>query len=251
MIKAIIVDDESSACEAIETLVNCAGHDVSIDSICNTVEQAILAINKHQPEVIFLDIELADGSGFEVLENFPHLKARVIFITAYEHYALKAIKYNAFDYILKPVDPAELEAVLQKVADEIKKSAPFPDTVALLEQIKGRGREKIAVPTKNGLQYHTIGEIICIQGEGSYANMYLTGNKTVLVSKIIKDFEVSLADKGFLRVHKSFLVNVNHIEEYRRDEGGSLIMSNGKQIPISSKNRDEVLLALKKLSDTI
>lgn len=251
MIKAIIVDDELSAGEVIQTLVTAFTDEIKICSICLNIRDAVQDIYKYMPDVLFLDVELADGSGFEILEKFSDLHARVVFVTAYEHYALKAIKYSAFDYILKPIIPDEMNQVLNKVLAEIKKSAPFPDSQALLQYLKGSQSKKIAVPNRNGFQYFSIDDIILIEGDGSYTKMHLADDKCILVSKIIKDFEAALANKGFLRVHKSFLVNTAHITELRREDSGYLVMSNGKKISISPRDKEDIIYKLKAYSNII
>lgn len=251
MIKAIIVDDELSAGEVLQTLISSFSHQVTICSICTNIPDAIGAIQKHEPNVIFLDIELADGSGFEVLENLNDLQTRVVFVTAYEHYAINAIKHNAFDYILKPIDPDELYGMLGKLIEEEEKVAPYPDASTLLQQLLGGIGKKIAVPNRTGLEYYFIDDIILIEGQGSYVQMHLVNGSSPLISKKIKDFEGILANKGFLRVHKSFFINLAHIESLHKDEGGYIQMSNGKQVTISPKDKDDILRNIKRLSNII
>lgn len=251
MIKAVIVDDEPSACEVIQSLIKVYGPEYTVCQSCHTIDDAVSSIYRHQPDILFLDIELADGSGFEILEKFSELHARVVFITAYEHYALKAIKHNAFDYILKPIVPDEFKQVLDKVTKEIKKSEPLPDSNALLQLFRGGMSRKIGVPTRNGLHYYPVDDIVVLQGEGSYTNMHLAGGEKVLVTKILKDFESSLRANGFLRVHKSFLVNINHITELRKEDSGCLLMSNGETVPISQREKDEVISLLKAYSPIV
>lgn len=253
MIKAIIVDDEPSAGEVLHTLIASYTQQIEVCEECLTIPQAIAALHTHKPDIIFLDIELADGSGFEVLEHLNHQKPRVIFVTAYEHYALKAIKHNAFDYILKPIHPEELNKVLQKITDQGQKSPQpaIPDATALLQQLIGGINKKIAVPNRTGLEYYYIDDIVLIEGQGSYAEMVLTNGNNVLVSKKVKDFEETLTHKGFLRVHKSFLINMAHIESLHKDDGGYIQMSNGRQVTISSKDREEILRSIKQASNII
>lgn len=251
MIKAIIVDDEPSAGEVLQTLISSFPQQITICDICTNIPSAISAIQKHEPTVIFLDIELADGSGFEILENLDDLQPRIVFITAYEHYAINAIKHNAFDYILKPIDPEELYRVLEKLIEEEEKSAPYPDAMALLQQLIGGIGKKIAVPNRTGLEYYFIDDIVLIEGQGSYVQMHLTNGNSPLISKKIKDFEGILANKGFLRVHKSFFINLAHIESLHKDDGGYIQMSNGRQVTISPKDKDDILRSIKQLSNII
>jgi two-component system LytT family response regulator len=237
--KAIIVDDELAAGEVIHNLIHSFSAAVEVCSICHTIEQAIQDIRRFCPDILFLDIQLAEGSGFEILERLPDLQCRIVFVTAYEQYALKAIKHHAFDYILKPVVPAEFKQLLDKILRQ-GKSAPV-DTNALLRFLQEQKPKRIAVPIRSGFHYYDVQDIIMLKAQGSYTAMYLAGNKEILVTRILKDFETSLADAGFLRVHKSFIVNPDYITELRKEDSGYLVMSNGELVPISTKEREAVL----------
>ena len=245
MIKAVLVDDEPAAAEVIQKLIQACAANVAVAEVCTDINSAVKAILRHDPDLLFLDIELADGLGFEVLEHFPRLRARVIFITAYDSYAIRAIKFNAFDYILKPIEPDELRLSVNKALDELKRLKPLPDPQQLLQYLKGNSPQRIAVPGKNGLYYYPIEDIIMIEGDGSYSIMHLENKQEVVVTKKIKDFEESLEDKGFLRVHKSYLVNTMHIAQLHRDDSGYLLMSNNRKVPISPKDKEEIIWRIK------
>lgn len=251
MIKAIIVDDEPSAGEIIRTLIRKNNRDIAICATCQTIADAVKNINAHKPDLLFLDIELADGSGFDILEQVPDINTHVIFISAHEHYSLQAIKRQAFDYILKPVDPAEFAQTLQKVTEHIRQrtGGPFPEE--LLHLLRGQNLRRIAVPNRNGFSYYNIDDIISLEAAGSYSRIHLTGNKEVLVSRGLRDFEQSLSGKNFLRVHKSFLVNMDHIAELHRDDNGYLVMSNGSRIYLSSKDKTEIIRKIKEYSNMV
>ncbi|MHB1279077.1 MAG: LytR/AlgR family response regulator transcription factor [Bacteroidia bacterium] len=251
MIKTIIIDDELSAIGVIESLISEYSDDIKICAKCTSVESAVQAITKYLPDLIFLDVELLDGSGFEVIEQFEHLPGHVVFITAFEHYALKAIKSHAFDYILKPIDPVEFQTMLEHVTFTIKSSSPVIETGGIIRFMLEAMKNKVAIPTRNGFQYIEIPTIQYIQGEGSYAKIFFTHEKEIIVSKIVKDFEAILADRGFLRVHKSYLVNMNQIKELRKDDSGYLILNSGVKIPISHKEREKVLYNLRMFSNVI
>ncbi len=251
MIKAIIVDDEPSAQEIIKTLIQTRSNEIQLSSVCQNIPDAVRDIQYVQPDLLFLDIELADGSGFDILEQLPTLTARVIFITAHEHYSIQAIKRHAFDYILKPVDPEEFRIALVKVIDNIKQhnTPPLPNT--LLQYFKNISVKRIAVPSRSGFTYHNTEDIITLEAEGSYTIIHFISNKQKLVSRGLRDFELSLADKGFLRVHKSFLVNMDHVRELHRDDNGYLLMSNGYKIHLSSKDKSEIIKKIKEFSNII
>lgn len=251
MIKAIIVDDEPSAQEIIRTLIQTNRNDVQVCSVCQNIPDTLRDIQYFQPDLLFLDIELADGSGFDVLEQLPALHARVIFITAHEHYSIQAIKRHAFDYILKPVDPREFSMALAKAVDNIKQytTPPLPET--LLQYFKNLSIKRIAVPSRSGFSYYNTDDIVILEAQGSYTRIHFSSNKQVLVSRGLRDFELSLADKGFLRVHKSFLVNMDYVSELHRDDNGYLIMSNGSKIYLSSKDKSEIIKKIKEFSNII
>jgi two-component system LytT family response regulator len=251
MIKAIIVDDEIAAIEIVETLVRKFSEEIIICKACTEIEEAIREIRKHEPDIIFLDIELRDGLGFDILEAISEMEARIIFVTAHDHYAIKAIKFHAFEYILKPIIPEELHEAIEKVLLAIRKKNPKPDSLALLDHLKGMRLSKIAVPHKNGLHYYNIDNIVLIEADGSYTLMHLADKKSVMVCKKLKDFEETLSGTGFLRVHKSFLVNLNHIHEFHRSDSGYLVMSNGKKVAISQKDKEEIFALIRKSTYTI
>jgi two-component system, LytTR family, response regulator len=251
MIKAIIVDDEPSAREIIRTLIQSNSDEVQVMGTCDNIADALKDIREKVPDLLFLDIELTDGSGFDILEQLPDLDARIVFITAHEHYSLQAIKRHAFDYILKPIDPEEFGETLRQAISSLKREARPPATDVLLQHFRNQHARRIAVPNRNGFSYYHIDEIISLEAEGSYTRLHLTGNKQVLVSRGLRDFEQPLAIKGFLRVHKSFLVNVDHIAELHRDDNGYLVMSNGSKIYLSSKDKSEIIRKIKEFSNII
>jgi two-component system LytT family response regulator len=251
MIKAIIVDDEPSAGEVLQTLIKGYTPHINVCAYCQNIPQAIAALEKYKPNILFLDIELADGSGFEVLENLNGLEVRVVFVTAYEHYAVQAIKYNAFDYILKPIMPQELNETIDKIFDDELTQKPYPDINPLLKQVSGGLHEKIGIKNREGLEYYSIKDILYVEGQGSYIQMFLTGGESVLVSKKIKDFEVILDKKGFLRVHKSYYINITHIAGVLKESGGFIKMTNGKEIPISNTYKENALKVIKNISNIV
>lgn len=251
MIKAIIIDDEPSAGEVLQTLIKNYTTHIDICEICQNIPKALNAIRTCRPNIIFLDIELADGSGFEILENLNGLEARVIFVTAYEHYAIQAIKHSAFDYILKPIMPQELNKTIDKIFDDELKQNPYPNVEPLLKQLTGGLNNKIGVSNRGGLEYYDINEILFIEGQGSYIKMHLIDNKEVVASKKIKDFEAILDSKGFIRVHRSYYINTAHIANILKEDGGYIKMTNGKQIPISLSYKEEAIKAIKGISNII
>lgn len=251
MIKVILVDDEIASIEIIKAHVAALNGELELCAACMTIEDAVKKIRIYNPDILLLDIDLGEGLSFEILEQLPACRAHIIFITAYDHYAIKAIKYHAFDYILKPVVTEELMQALKRAIADIRNRKVIPDTHALLEYLKGNIAEKIAVPDRNGLSYYKLDDIICIEAQGSYASLHFRDGSNVVISKPLKSFEQSLDNKGFLRVHKSYLVNIQHIISLHRDDGGYLLMSNQRQVPLSPKDKDSIIDRIKQASNII
>lgn len=251
MIKAILVDDEIASIEIIKAHIGLLSGELELCAACRNIADAVNAIRLQKPDILLLDIDLGEGLSFEILEQLPDLQFHVIFITAYDHYAIKAIKYHAFDYILKPIVAEELHYALRKAMADIKNRKSTPDTFALLEYLKGNIAEKIAVPDRNGFSYYKLSDIVYVEANGSYVSLSLQNGNSVIVSKPLKNFEVSLINKGFLRVHKSYLVNIQHIVSVHRDDGGYLQMSNQKQVPISPKDKESIIDRIKQASNII
>lgn len=242
MIEAIIIDDEPAAREIIESLVKKYTNEVSVvASLANTTD-ALAYIERSVPDIIFLDVELADGTGFDILDRYPGINSHIIFITAYEHYSLKAIKHNAFDYILKPIDLQEFKITINKAVDIIK-TKQHKDNRNIADLFKDLKR-RISVPGRNGYTYYDIDDIIFLEAEGSYTKMQLTDNRSITISKGLVEFQ-GLIEAGFLRVHKSYLINLGHITEFRKDDGVHLVMSDNKHIPIGAKYKEEVINILR------
>lgn len=251
MIKAIIVDDEIASLEMLGSYIAAYDKDIELCASCMNIEEAVQAIRQYEPDILLLDIELGGGLSFEILEHFPEMRFHVVFITAYDRYVLKAIKYHAFDYLFKPVIRSEFNATIGKMMENIRRLKPFPDVSALIAELKGANSCRIAVPNRNGLSYYEAGDILYVEADGSYSVMHLAGSKTVTVTRKIKDFEETLATKGFIRVHKSFLVNISHISELHRDDSGYLLMANQARIPISPKDKEAIIQRIKKVSHLI
>lgn len=252
MIRTILVEDEIASIELIKANLLPFSQELQLCSSCQNISDAMKDIRLYKPDILLLDIELGDGLSFEILEQLPAgLQPRIIFITAYDHYAVKAIKLHAFDYILKPIVREEFERMMKAAIDSIRQSGKHAAHQDLLDYLKDSSTRKIAVPSRNGLHYYPLADIIFIEANGSYAIMHLQKGRQVTVTKKVKDFEISLAGKGFLRVHKSFLVNMEHIAELHRDDNGYLVMSNGARVHLSIKEKEEVIRKIKEVSNIV
>ena len=243
MIRAIIVDDEEKGRLTLKNVIDKHCSIVQIIDLCNSVDTAIQSIEKLEPDLVFLDIEMPFQNGFALLEKFNKPNFDVIFITAYDHYAIKAIRYSALDYLLKPVDTDELKEAVAKIELKKKNTLPqMPDFELLLSNLKLKGNSaKIAVPTFDGLQMLNSTEIIKCTANESYTEIVLSGGKKIMVSRILKEYEDLLSDFNFFRVHNSCLINLAHVNKYIKGDGGYVVMSDGESVEVSRRKKNELL----------
>jgi len=242
MVKAIIVDDEQDCCETIASLLNSFCPDVEVTGIYHNGAEALPAILQKQPDLVFLDVEMPRMNGFEMLEQLPQVNFDIIFTTGYDQYALKAIRFSAIDYLLKPVDREELQKAVQKVVQRTQRTVAKQVEI-LMQKLHQPAKtiSKIALPTMEGLQMIVIGSIISCEAESNYTILLLKDKKKITTSITLKEIEEALEDHSFVRVHRSYLVNLNEVEKYVKGEGGYLIMSDGSMIDVS-RNKKETLL---------
>jgi len=245
MIKAIIVDDEQYCCETIASLLEDNCPEVELLGIYHNGADALPAIRQHSPSLVFLDVEMPKMNGFEMLEQLVSINFDIIFTTSYDQYALKAIRFSAIDYLLKPIDREELQIAVQKVVQRSQRT--ITQQVEILMQKlhqPAKSINKIALPTMEGLQMILVNSIISCEADSNYTILLLKGNKKVIVSTTLKEIEESLEDYSFARVHRSYLVNLNEVEKYIKGEGGYLIMSDGSNIDVSRNKKENLLKKL-------
>jgi len=244
---AIIVDDEKHCRDVLGLLLQKHCPIVNLVASCSEGASALEAIEMHRPDIVFLDIEMPEMSGFDMLEACRFTNFEVIFTTAYNEYAIKAIRHNALDYILKPIDKDELiQAVFRVQKDKpVKEVARVDNFVEYLTRQKMGDR--IALPTSDGLQILQSEEIWYCESEGGYTRFFLTSGKISLISKTLKEVEDVLEVKGFCRVHHSYLINLRYVQKYIRGDGGEVMMANGKNIPVSRNKKQEFLNFLEKI----
>ena len=246
MIKAVIVDDEPHCCQTLVTLLTRYCPMVEVVGIYHSGRAALPAIKATPPQILFLDIEMPQMNGFELLQQLPEINFELIFTTSYDQYAIKAIRFSALDYLLKPIDREELQKAVQKVSQRL--AHPVSQQIEiLLKKIHqpATAINKIALPTMEGLQMVPLDSIISCASDGNYTIFFLKNNKKVIASRILKEIEEMLEDYTFIRVHNSYIVNINEIEKYIKGEGGYLIMSDGSSVDVSRSRKDALL---KKLS---
>lgn len=242
MLKAIIVDDEPDGCETIAALLQAHCPGVEVIGIYHNGAEALPFIHQLQPDLVFLDVEMPKMNGFEMLEQMPQVNFDIIFTTSYDQYALKAIRFSAIDYLLKPIDRTELQKAVQKVIQRSQRTINKQVEI-LMQRIHqpAKSISKIALPTMEGLQMIPVDNIISCESDSNYTILWLKDKQKVIVSTTLKEIEESLEDHSFARVHRSYLVNLNEVEKYVKGEGGYLIMSNGSSIDVS-RNRKEQLM---------
>ena len=229
MIKAIIVDDEKAARDVLFTLIERYCPQVTVVQMCSDVPSAVLAINQHEPDLVFLDIEMPNYSGFELFAFFKEINFQVIFATAYNQYAIKAFEVSAIDYLLKPIDIEKLELAVAKVLSN-RSTQPVKEKLEQLEiNLSGQHISRIALPVSDGLVFVAIDTIIALEADGAYTNISIRNAKKMCISKNIRYFESLLGElPSFFRVHRSALVNINCVEKYSRNE--SVLHMGNKQI---------------------
>jgi len=245
MIKAILIDDEPDALEMLEWQLKQYCPQVQVAALCSSADAAIAAIQQQQPQLIFLDIEMPHKSGFEVLRSFPDPDFDIIFVTAYNQFAIPAFRAAALDYLLKPVDAEDLTGAIRRF--EKKQSHPGlkQQLELLLQEYKPASKTltRISLPTAEGFVFAAPEEIIRAEASGNYANLYFTGQKKLLLAKTLKEVEALLHEHGFIRIHQSHLVNIQQIVKYSKSDGGIVFLQDGSRLPVS-RQRKEALLKL-------
>jgi len=242
-IKAIIIDDEPGNIATLTKMVAEYCTDVELLATANDIHQAEKLIHQHQPNLIFLDIEMPHGNGFDLLNNLAPIKFEVVFVTAFNAYAIQAFKYSAVDYILKPVSINDLKNAVIKVKSRLEKHQFNQRIDSLLSNLKteSSGRKKIGIPTLDGIVFEQIDDIMYLQGESSYTTIFLKNKRKEIASKHLGELEELLPQKLFCRIHKSYLININYIKKYVKGRGGNVIMEDGTSIEVSVRKKDEFL----------
>ena len=253
MIKAVIVDDEQISLTALAAKINSLCPQVTILQLFSNPKKAQQEIPVLQPDVVFLDIEMPNINGFTLLKNIAPINFEVIFTTAYNQYAIEALRISALDFLLKPIDPDELVASVSKLEEKIKNNSPWQFSLEkqmqLFFQYQNQPEQlsKIALPVLNGLEFIDIDNIIKIEGENVYAVFFLSGGKKITVSRTLKEVEKMLSKWNFIRIHKSFIINLRYISSYIKGEGGVVTLSDGSELEVSRRSKNEFLARAAKL----
>lgn len=243
MIRAVIVEDEKHSRETLRGLLDRYCRNVIVVAEADTYRGGIAVIKEFKPQLVFLDIQMPDGSGFRLLEELDEVNFEIIFTTAFDQFAIKAIKYSALDYLLKPIDPEELANALKKVEQKITDQAVNQNIQVLLDNIKNKETEpqKIVLSTSEKIHVIETDDILRCESDNYYTNFFLTSGKQILVSKTLKENEEMLGGHNFIRPHKSHLVNIKYIKGYLRSDGGYIEMTDGSKIPVSRRKREKII----------
>jgi len=243
MIKTVIIEDEMHSREFLKNLLQEFHPELIVAGTAEDVQAAVQLINREKPRIIFLDIEMQTGTGFDVLEQIENYPCDVIFTTAYDHYAIKAIKFSAVDYLLKPIDIEELNKAIEKVLEKNKPLSEHTSIEMLLRNLKNikSGNPTITLATSDGLEFVPVKNIIRLEAAGAYTTFYLMDGKKIMVSKNLKEYENLLEGHEFMRVHNSHVINLHEVKKFIKSDGGYIIMNDDSQVVLSPKKRDEFL----------
>ncbi|MBS1534213.1 MAG: response regulator transcription factor [Bacteroidetes bacterium] len=253
MINAILIDDDSNLRDGMRELLSFYAPDIAIVGEAEDVTSGVAVIDKLKPQVVFLDIQLNDGTGFDVLEKLAQkngsTNAHIVFITAHEEYAIKAFRFSALDFLLKPVDPDELETVIAKIRTVLEKNNSYAHIDLLLENIRKKvdNFKRIALTTSEGIHLFEVSDIIRCEGEDNYTTFYIKNNKPLIISRTLKEYEEMLSEYGFERIHQSHLINIAYLKSYVKKDGGYVVMADNTQLPISQRKKERLQEIIKSL----
>lgn len=251
MLHAVIIDDEANGVKSMELLVQKFVPDVKIVAHTTSPVEGIDIINNYRPDIVFLDINMPVLNGFQMLENLEYKQFCLIFTTAHREYGLKALKKNATDYLLKPVDIEELKMAVERAKKKLNNRVQLPDLKNLYADWQGSDLIRVPLPAKGFVEYTPASSIIYLEAQSNTSKAMLTNNQCIEVSKPLKEYETLLCKSNsyFIRIHNSFIINVNHVVRYLREDGGYAVMQCKKTIPISKNKKDEFLKAINLKTD--
>lgn len=245
MLKCIIVDDEAKSRESLKILLTDFCENAAVLALCQNVDEGMQAISVYEPDVVFLDIQMQRETGFDLLTRIPEIDFEVIFTTAHSEFAIKAFQFSAIDYLLKPIDIAELQRAINKVEKRAHLNISLR-LEQLVQNLKSPQNQinKIALPAADGLIFIKIEEIIYLEASSNYTKFYLSNRREYMVSRTLREYDDLLSDYNFYRVHNSFLINLNEIKKYVRGDGGYVIMSNDVSVDVSKRKKEGFLKKL-------
>lgn len=242
MLRAVLIDDEERSLNSLYNKIVQHCPEVTVIAACNTPQKGIDAIEQWKPNLVFLDIEMPVMNGFNLLQMLTYKNFQLIFVTAYDHYAIQAIRYSALDYLVKPVEVEELKTAVARAAVEAAHTSGEQFNL-LLEHLLPESimSKKIAIPTSESVQFIKINDIIYLEASINYTKIFVSGDIKYLASKTLKDFEEMLPSVVFIRIHNSYIINKNHVDKYVRGDGGQVLLSNGVMLDVSKRKKTEFL----------
>lgn len=246
MLTAIIIDDETSSRNSLKQKLTNHCADIIVIGECENGEEGLEMLALKEPDIIFLDVEMPRMNGFTMLQQLENKNFEVIFITAYDQYAIKAIKFSALDYLVKPVEVDDLKAAVKKAAQKRKITAGNERLEMLLQNLRSDKKEcqRIAIPSMEGLLFVETGNIIYLEAHSNYTCFYLSDNRKITVTKTLKDFEELLPPAIFIRIHHSYIINKNLVEKYIKGEGGQVVMKTGIVLDVARRKKEEFMKAI-------
>jgi two-component system, LytTR family, response regulator len=246
-IKTILVDDEPNNLQFLQSLIkeNCTS--LNIIEMANNSKDGMLMIQELQPQLVFMDVDMPGMTGFEVLKKLEPLSFEVIFVTAYNQYAMEAFEYNAVAYITKPIVTEKLIAAVEKAIIKIEEKKYTQHIFSLLENVQhNNAHDKIALPTLQGLQFVKLNQICYVESSGNYSNFFLADNSKIMVSRQLGEYEKLLPADNFTRIHDKHIINLTCIKEYIKGSGGEVILENGVRLTVAARRKDELLSRFEK-----
>lgn len=241
-LKAIIIDDDAFSCFHLQDIIQHKTSDVEVVAVCHSAEEGLGSIIELSPDIVFLDVEMPGGmNGFDLLKKLPAINFDIIFTTAHDYYAIRAIRFSAVDYLMKPIEATALQEAISRVRE--KRNNKIDPSLWQMEVV-GPGKmklENLAIPTMEGLIFIALNDIVYCEGDDRYTKLYLTDKKMVLSSRTLGGFEELLLPYSFFRIHKSYLINLRHMKKYLRGEGGQVIMADGTTLDVARRKKEELL----------
>lgn len=247
--KILIADDEKNVREALAEMIRLFAVNMEIVACADSVATAIEGINKYQPDVVLLDIDLVDGSGFDVLKYYQNPTFKVIFITAFQEYAIEAFRFSAMDYLLKPVDPKLLENALMKVESSAEKDKISLKVASFMHNMDtlSRNAKKVILKTSDSVYVVNVKDIMFCEADRTYTTFFLSDKSKIVVSRALGEFDELFSSYGFLRIHQSFLLNIDFVKRYDKGSGGTVVLTDNTSLPVATRKKDLLLQFLSKL----
>jgi two-component system LytT family response regulator len=248
MLKAVVIDDEPHAREKLKLLLEKYCKNVEVMTLASDATEGLAAIQQFQPDLVFLDIEMPLLTGFDMLKQIPQINFEIIFTTAHDHYAIRAIKFSALDYLLKPIDLVQLQEAVEKAAKRRIEKSSGEQYQTLKENLDKQQApmEQLAIPAQTGMIFIKVPDILYCEADSNYTRIFLMNGQKIVSSRTLKEYEELLTDNGFIRIHHSHLINKSHVVQYIKGEGGQVVMKDGVSLSVSRRKKEEVVEKLSK-----